>query len=430
MEFRNNYFRDFHDPSQLWAGNVMDAKNIPIESFIFENNTVSNGNCVLLLQGNFINYALINHNTFINTSTFLNLNPYWYEAYITNNVFVNANMIGSEFNLIANEPDKVVFPIIAIDTLTINIGTAAIPAYAKNADETALVAPYNSIDNYKIYLADNVYHNEATLEPYHTGTYNDLYDAPVSYLSWYAQGPHRVDVPAKWTDSREASFFTNHAGIIEENNVLDQDPQLATTALSTAGAEAMAIWMRKMYEVAEETRTPDFSSYYFGDFNPLTIPGIESEDGAGVNKISDFVEDFAINSNFISRSDGHTIGALHWTGEIDNFDPAASLSSILNRYSSVITDVKEEDIFVNAAKNFPNPFREMTIINFELKERTAVRLTVSNIYGQQIATLVDGELNVGQHNITWDAAGVSSGVYLFTFEAGEYKTSKKMMVTK
>ena len=430
MEFRNNYFRDFHDPSQLWAGNVMDAKNIPIESFIFENNTVSNGNCVLLLQGNFINYALINHNTFINTSTFFNLNPYFYEAYITNNVFVNANMIGSEFNLVANEPDKVVFPIIAMDTLDIRIGTAAIPAYAKNAAETALVAPYNSIDNYKIYLADNIYHNEATLEPYHTGTYNDLYDAPVSYLSWYAAGPHEVDVPAKWTDMREASFFADHAGIIEENNILNQDPQLATTALSTAGAEAMAIWIRKMYEVAAETRTPDFSTYYFGDFNPLTIPGIETEDGAGVTKISDFIEDFSINSSLVSMSDGHTIGALHWTNEIESFDPAASLVSIQEGYAeALITAVDEpENIFVDAAKNYPNPFSKTTIINFELKEQTHVKLTIHNMYGQQIGTLVDGVLSSGPHNIDWDASAVSSGVYLFTFEAGKFRTSRKMMV--
>jgi len=173
------------------------------------------------------------------------------------------------------------------------------------------------------------------------------------------------------------------------------------------------------------------SGWYFGDNDPTTIPGIETEDGDGITKFADLIEDFSINPSFTSTLDGHTIGALHWTEEIDNFDQAASLSGILNGYASaIITDVKEADIFVNAAKNFPNPFREMTVINFELKERTAVRLTVSNMYGQQIATLIDGDLSVGQHNITWDAAGVSSGVYLFTFEAGEFRTSKKMMVTK
>ena len=429
MEFRNNYFRDFHDASQLWAGNVMDAKNIPIESFIFENNTVSNGNCVILTQGNFIKYALINHNTFINTSTFLNLNPYWYEAYITNNLYVNTNMIGTEYNLVQNDQDKAKFAIIAIDTLDIKIGNAAIPSYAKNAGETALVAPYNDIDNYKIYLADNIYHNEATLDPYYTGTYNDLYDAPVSYLSWYGAGPHEVDVPARWTDTREAPFFANHAGIIEKNNILNQDPLLATTALSAAGAQAMAIWMRKMYEVAEETGTPDFSTYYFGDFDPLTIPGIETENGAGVTKISDFIEDFSIGSAFKSNIDGLSIGALHWTSEIDSYDPVQGLADIMAAYSSSLSvdDFGQNNVF--GIKGYPNPSDTETTIEFDIPTSARLNISIYNILGAQIATLVnDKTYTAGKHTINWNTKKLNSGLYFCKLTIEDKTQTMKLLI--
>ncbi|MFT6841749.1 MAG: hypothetical protein ACI9OE_001423 [Mariniflexile sp.] len=430
MEFRNNYFRDFHNSSQPWAGNVMDAKNVPIESFIFENNTVSNGNCVLLLQGNFVKYTLINHNTFINSSTFLTLNPYYYEAYITNNLYYNCNMWGTDSTLRANDPDKRVFPIVAIDTLDIKIGTAAIPTYAKNSDETALVAPYNDISNYKIYLADNIYHNEATLDPYYTGTYNTLYDAPVSYLSWYGAGPHEVDVPAEWTAARENALISDHAGIIEENNILDQDPQMVTTAISTTTAPQIAIWLRKMYEVPDETGTPDLSSYYFGDFDPLTIPGIETEDGAGVTKISDFIEDFSIGSAFKSNIDGLSIGALHWTSEIDSYDPVQGLADIISAYNSSLSvdDFGQNNVF--GLKGYPNPSDTETTIEFDIPISTRLNISIYNILGVQIATLVnDKTYTAGKHTINWNTKKLNSGLYFCKLTIEDKTQTMKLLIT-
>jgi hypothetical protein len=348
MEFRNNYFRDFFVQGQQWAGNVFDAKEVPLESLIFENNTVSGGGVSLLIQSQFVRYALINHNTFINNSTFVNLNPYFYEAYITNNLFYNCNVMGEDFNYISSNPDGARFGIIALDTLDIKIGTNAIPAYAMNADQTALVAPYDNIDNYKIYVADNIHYIDATkMNPYWSGTYNTVADNPVSYLSWFGiQGPHDVNVPPVWMGQREMDLFANHTGIVEENNILDQDPQLATEALSEAAAEQLAIWLRLRYEVPDETRTPDMSGYVFGDFNPTTIPGIGTEDGDGITKISDLTEDFSISSSFISTNDGHSIGALHWTNEITNFDSEESLNKIIAAYNSAITPALADTLYI------------------------------------------------------------------------------------
>ena len=433
IEMRNNYFRDFFNTGQLWAGNVIDAKYVPIEKLVFENNTVSNGQCVLLLQQQFIKYALINHNTFINTSTFLTLNHYYYEAYITNNVFYNCNMIGEEFNLIQGAPDKVSTPIIPLDTLDIKIGVKGIPAYAMDAGQTALVAPYNDIDNYKIYVADNIYHNESALDKYYNGEYNSIGNYPVSYLNWNGvAGPHEVSVPAKWMGERENAFFANYSGIKEENNILDQDPQLATEGISETSSEQLAIWMRKMYEVKEETRTPDMTEYYFGDFNPTTIPGVETEDGDGITKFSDLIEDFSIGSGFKSKSDGYSIGALHWTGEINNFSSEASLSAIQQAYDTpTAIDYKELSPADNSVFNtYPNPFKSSVQIEYSVKLNSHVRLAIHNSVGSLVKILVDGEHTTGIHEESWNASDMPAGIYYCTIVSNGQMKTAKLILTK
>ena len=363
IEMRNNYFRDFFVMGQQWAGNVFDSKGVPLESFIFENNTVSNAGVPLLMQNQMVKYALINHNTFINTSTFVNLNPNYYEAYITNNLFYNTNTMGKDSANDLASPDEQASAIIPLDTLDINIGAAGIPLYAMDAGKTTVIAPYNDVSNYKIYVADNIYFNQATLDLYNNGAYSAAFpnDAPESYLSWFAPGPHRVDVPALFTGAREDALFDRNANIIRENNIFGVDPGLGTEAISVAEAAQLAIWQRLRYEVPGETGTPDMSSYLFGDFDPSTIPGIETEDGDGITKISDMIEDFSIGS-FTSNIDGHTIGALHWTSEIDSYDPVDGLADIIAAYNSTLSvDEIANNIF--ELKSYPNPSNNEAVIN-------------------------------------------------------------------
>ena len=297
IEMRNNYFRDMFVMQAQYSGNVINAKGVPIESLIFENNTVSNAGMPMLMQNQMVTYALINHNTFINTSTTVFLNPYYYEAYITNNLFYNANTLGTNADSSLADPDGQAIALVGIDELDINIGSAGIPLYAMNDDQTSVIAPYNDVSQLKIYVADNIYFNEATLDKYNNGFYSAAFaDAPESYLnSTGTPGPHRVDVPVLFMGAREDALFDGNDNISRENNIFDQDPGLGMQAISEAAAEQLAIWQRLRLEVPTETRTPDMTSYLFGDFNPLTIPGVESEDSNGIEKFSNLIEDFSIN---------------------------------------------------------------------------------------------------------------------------------------
>ena len=430
IEMRNNYFRDLFVTQAQYSGNVINAKYVPIESLIFENNTVSNAGMPMLMQNQMVTYALINHNTFINTSTTVFLNPYYYEAYITNNLFYNANTLGTNPDSSLADPDGQAIALVGIDELDMSIGSAGIPLYAMNADKTSVIAPYNDVSKLKIYVADNIYFNEATLDKYNNGFYSAAFaDAPESYLnSTGTPGPHRVDVPVLFMGAREDALFDGNDNISRENNILDQDPGLGMQAISEAAAEQLAIWQRLRLEVPAENRTPDMTSYLFGDFDPNTIPGIESEDSDGIEKFSNLIEDFSINTSFVSNIDGHTVGALHWTSEIDSYNPVQGLEDIIAAYNSTLS-VDEVTTNLFEFKTFPNPFNTNTSIAFNMPSSSHVKISVYNILGAHLATLVDGVTDAGQQSVSWNAKDVKPGLYFCKLESGTLSKTIKMLKT-
>lgn len=431
IEMRNNYFRDMFVMQAQYSGNVINAKGVPIESLIFENNTVSNSGMPMLMQNQMVTYALINHNTFINTSTTVFLNPYYYEAYITNNLFYNANTIGTNAEAALAEPDGQAIALVGIDELDINIGSAGIPLYAMDGSQTSVIAPYNDVSQLKIYVADNIYFNEATLDKYNNGFYSAAFPnvAPESYLYSTNPGPHKVDVPVLFMGAREDALFNGNANISRENNIIGQDPGLGTEAISVAEAEQLAIWQRLRLEVPGEVRTPDMTSYYFGDFDPTTIPGIESEDSDGILKFSNLIEDFSINPSFASNIDGHTIGALHWTSEIDSYDPVDGLADIIAAYQSTLSIDEVGPMNVFELKTSPNPFNTNTSIAFNMPSSSHVKISVYNILGAHIATLVDGVTDAGQQSVIWNAKDVKPGLYFCKLESGTLSKTIKMLKT-
>jgi len=81
-------------------------------------------------------------------------------------------------------------------------------------------------------------------------------------------------------------------------------------------------------------------------------------------------------------------------------------------------------------QNFPNPFNPSTIIGFDLLKASDVTLTIYNVRGEKIETLVREKLKAGHHQYTWNAARFACGVYIYQLKAGAYKQSKKLLLAK
>ncbi|MBN2829731.1 MAG: M6 family metalloprotease domain-containing protein [Candidatus Cloacimonetes bacterium] len=85
--------------------------------------------------------------------------------------------------------------------------------------------------------------------------------------------------------------------------------------------------------------------------------------------------------------------------------------------------------------NYPNPFNPETTISFDLAHSTQVELTVYNLLGQKVNTLVNEVRESGNHNVVWNGLNekgknVSSGVYFYKLQAGTYTYTKKMILLK
>jgi hypothetical protein len=82
------------------------------------------------------------------------------------------------------------------------------------------------------------------------------------------------------------------------------------------------------------------------------------------------------------------------------------------------------------SQNYPNPFNPKTVIGYQLAKGSEVDLSIYNILGQRVETLVSGKQAAGSYRMEWDVANHPSGVYYYQIKAGDYWNVKKMVVIK
>jgi hypothetical protein len=80
--------------------------------------------------------------------------------------------------------------------------------------------------------------------------------------------------------------------------------------------------------------------------------------------------------------------------------------------------------------NWPNPFNPTTTLSYELDRSQRVNLSVYNIQGALVATLVDGAQDAGRHSLTFDASGLASGLYVYRLEGESRTISRRMLLLK
>jgi hypothetical protein len=84
----------------------------------------------------------------------------------------------------------------------------------------------------------------------------------------------------------------------------------------------------------------------------------------------------------------------------------------------------------NLEQNYPNPFNPSTSIKYSIAERNAVTLKVYDVLGNEVATLINTTQDAGAYEIEFDAATFASGLYFYTLQAGNFTSTKKMILLK
>ena len=92
------------------------------------------------------------------------------------------------------------------------------------------------------------------------------------------------------------------------------------------------------------------------------------------------------------------------------------------------------DVF-SLSQNYPNPFNPVTRIGYGIPEKCDVKITVYNILGEQVATIVDGSKDPGYYFTAWDSRNdmgsvVSSGIYLYQIQAKGFVQTRKLLLIK
>jgi hypothetical protein len=103
------------------------------------------------------------------------------------------------------------------------------------------------------------------------------------------------------------------------------------------------------------------------------------------------------------------------------------------RWGAAVTSVQSAGIVpgvYSLEQNYPNPFNPATSIAFDLPKASMVTLTVYNVLGQEVATLVNAQMNAGHYTTSFDASRLASGVYVYRLSTAGFSAAKKMVLSK
>jgi hypothetical protein len=115
---------------------------------------------------------------------------------------------------------------------------------------------------------------------------------------------------------------------------------------------------------------------------------------------------------------GYGGGADSW--KVDGFEPR------------LLREGQDEQLpqEYSLSQNYPNPFNARSVIEYALPQGGKVDLTVYNLLGQKVETIVDSHQQAGYHNVTWDASDYASGIYFYTLKVNGKRFVKRMTLLK
>lgn len=123
-----------------------------------------------------------------------------------------------------------------------------------------------------------------------------------------------------------------------------------------------------------------------------------------------------IDANILSGTYNYRLKQVDFNGRYKYSNEIEVKVSIPNKYS--------------LEQNYPNPFNPTTTISYSIKEKGFVTLKVFDILGNEVKTLVNEEQDAGSYKFDFNASALSSGIYFYTLNTGEFVLTKKMILLK
>ncbi|MFN1834101.1 lamin tail domain-containing protein [Balneola sp. MJW-20] len=139
-----------------------------------------------------------------------------------------------------------------------------------------------------------------------------------------------------------------------------------------------------------------------------------------------YIQPMVASDGTVTWPSSYTFPVLDWKRDNLPFELPPDYQTVSNEDESV----DQADQF-SLSQNYPNPFNPTTNIQFSLATASDVTLTVYNVIGQRVATLLSSQkMSSGTHTVGFDASSLSSGVYFYRLQAGNFVTQKSMTLIK
>ena len=372
------------------AGGGMDY-----DTLIVTNSSYINSSSYLWVGPNPSGYALFDHNTVANIMANPFFTPGMANTTITNNIFYNTQIYGQDSTENAGgwfgEEASRVAALGGLSHGTISFDTLSAYWDSVGYKETSR----------NINVSNNVYYDDATVVAFRTRSLTvTVSNAAGTGDSTYTN--QRYDVP--WMNTEVTAMFAANSSLTAANNQ-NVDPVFTSSYHINHVRDEMIAHSTDY----QEDRATSGSVYWLSDAD------------RNYDVVADpIVEDFRYTSTTVGTAStvGGPVGDPRWFGAMDIEDSKGILPE------SITLD-----------QNYPNPFNPSTEITYSLNNDSHVTLTIYNMVGQKVNVLENNIQTAGSHTVRWngtDLSGrsVSSGVYLYTLESGDFTMTKKMILMR
>lgn len=363
-------------------GRILDTRGIEVDTLLIENSTFYNhqGNG-LRTGGGVVKYLKMNHNTFVDIKGSFEFGKAL-KVDFTNNLWTNIGFDGIAYS---NEErtDVGIFQFASVNEIE-----------GLSDEDREINISNNNFERSIDELIDDEY--GALFGPYRTELQSILDSHPDSVVN-----------NRKFIDSTGLALQV--LGVLTlSNNIIEDESGLEYT--DRPDFQTIVDFMDHKYNHPEDV-----------DNYPLMWDNPDSRvEGSSLDDWRDFSYSTSAES-YTAADGGFPLGDLNW------------FPDMMELWTSGATVANEEDELITGFtlnQNYPNPFNPSTNISFTLPEASQVQLKVYNLLGQEVAVLLNSRLTAGSHSVTFEASGLSSGMYLYRIESGSFIQQKKMMLIK
>ena len=225
--------------------------------------------------------------------------------------------------------------------------------------------------------------------------YGDMIDT--SYFDWFATSDSLWLFEDEWICDGGEGYTDSFASEEECNEECNTD------CYYDEDNDGMALY----YEFSDDTLFISVTEYPCEDFNDYDECIEEGEMDLFIGELED-IQDFYIHNTLVMLPTGDDV----------------SLADVT---------VMPEKFTIH--QNYPNPFNPVTTLRYDLPENGNVNITIYDMLGRQVKTLINQNQDAGYRSVVWNATNnygepVSAGIYLYQIQAGEYMQTKKMVLLK